>query len=275
MARMVPPVLSLAKAAARAMLLAAATTHAAPRRVVALNPCADALVLAIAAPGQIAALSALGHRADAASAPVAQVRRYPAIGDGAEAVLRARADVVVTTLGQAPATIAVLRRLGVRVLALPLPQSLAEVRAIIRATGAALGRGAAAETLVRNLDAAIGAAAPPAGARPVETLLLQAGGLTASAGTLPDDLMRAAGLANAAQRYGIRGWGVVSLERVVRAPPRLILAGDAGADRVLGHPVLHALPATIMRYPARLLQCGGPVVIDALRVLADARERAR
>lgn len=247
------------------------TRQGAPLRIVSVNPCIDAALMHVADPGQIAAISAYSHDPRASSIPLAQARRFAATDGSAEAIVALRPDIVLASGSLTPATSAALARLGVRKVELPLPQSIAESAAQMRAIGLAVGHPDRGDTLARAIEAA--ADARPAG--PALPALIWQGGLVPALGTLPDEMLRKGGFANRAADYGLRNWDNLPLERLVAQPPRVLLMplGQTRDDRVLGHPVLRELRARIAvrDFPERLLFCGGPTIIDALARLRAVR----
>ena len=52
------------------------------------------------------------------------------------------------------------------------------------------------------------------------------GGFVSGPGTLMDEMMRRAGLENAATRYGLTRTANLPLERVVADPPQILLSGE-------------------------------------------------
>src|SRR5688572_1563315 len=85
-----------------------------PKRVVSLNLCVDAILLAIAARTQIAALS--HHASDPERSTVAtQARTFVTTHESAEEVILLRPDLVLGTRHSGLSTRMALTRLGVRV----------------------------------------------------------------------------------------------------------------------------------------------------------------
>jgi iron complex transport system substrate-binding protein len=92
-------------------------------------------------------------------------------------------------------------------------------------------------------------------------------------------MLQRTGFSNVAARYGAE-WGNIPLEQLIVVPPQVLLAGEnrpdmpTWADRVLRHPALQTLEHRMVRaiFPDRLLYCGGPVLIEAARVLKRARD---
>ena len=97
-----------------------------------------------------------------------------------------------------------------------------------------------------------------------------------------DEMMRRAGLENAATRYGLRQSMNVPLEKVIADPPDVLLTGEpwpgapSWAQRVMSHPALSHVAGAMKRitFPERLLFCGGPVLIQTAAALAAARDLA-
>jgi iron complex transport system substrate-binding protein len=271
----------------RAALAAAAIplTAAAPRlpRVVSLNPCLDAILVRVADRSQIAALSHYSRDPDGSSI-LAIARTLPSTYETAEEVVALRPDLVLGSVHADRATQAALDRMGIRSERFDVPDTLAGSLAQVRRLGAVVGHPERGEALARSIEAAVAAAAPPPAERtsrpPLSALVFQPNGLAAGKGTLMDEILARAGLANAAGRYGVTRWGNVPLERLLADPPQLLLAGQAApdaptwADRVGSHPALQSLAGRMHRvvFPERLLYCGGPVLIETAAVLARARE---
>ncbi len=274
------PTRRAALVAGSAVLLEAATPGP-PERVVSLNPCLDAILLAVADRAQVAALS--HYARDPYSSTVAETARsLPFTYESAEEVMALRPDLVLASRHTAPATRAALQKFGVALELFDVPvtvaASLAQVDRVARLVGHP-DRGAA---LITRIRAALAAAAPPPGARPVSVLVFQPQGFAAGDETLIGELLRRTGFVNAAARYGLKSWGNVSLERLIADPPDLLLSGEVSpgaptwAERVVSHPALRALAGRMQRatFPERLLYCGGPSLIATAELLAQARRRA-
>jgi iron complex transport system substrate-binding protein len=196
-------------------------------------------------------------------------------------VIALRPDVVLTAAHSSPATRAALTRLGVRTELFKVPNSWVENQAQIRRIAEAVGHPQRGEALIAQVEAAIVRSAPRPGTRPITALVFQPQGFAAGHGTLVDDMMRRAGFVNVAQRYGLKKWGNVSLERLLDDPPEVLLAGQAApdaatfAEKILNHPALARIAPRMTRavFPERLLYCGGPGLIDTAAALATARRQ--
>jgi iron complex transport system substrate-binding protein len=249
-------------------------------RVVSLNPCTDAVLVNVADRGQILALS--HYARDAQQSTIAGVAKtYPITYESAEEVIALRPDVVLTAAHSSPATRAALKKLGIRAELFKVPNSWVENQAQIRRIAQAVGHPDRGEALIARVEAAMAKGAPRPGTRPITALVFQPNGFAAGHGTLVDEMMRRAGFVNVAQRYGLKKWGNVSLERLLDDPPEVLLAGQAApnattwAEHILNHPALASVGPRMRRavFPERLLYCGGPVLIQTAAVLATARRQ--
>lgn len=252
-----------------AFLTLAACT-AAPRQggIVSTNPCADA-ILARIAPERLAAISHYSHDPAATSLPLAVARRFPAVAGTAEEVIARHPDLVVSDIFAPAATREAYARAGLKVLTLDAPATIAASEAQVLAIAEAAGVPARGAALVRAMEAASPAIR---GDRP-SVLLFIAGDLANGGGTLLDDLLRRAGLRNAAADYGLAFTATLPIETIVAHPPAAILSDGDGRTADLRRRILaRSGAATVeMAFPRALMNCGGPTIIPALRRLTAIR----
>jgi iron complex transport system substrate-binding protein len=249
----------------------------APTRVVSLNPCVDTILVEIARREQIAALS-FRSRDPTHSVIVEVANTYPITYETAEEVVTLQPDLVLATKHSALATRNALKRVGVRVVMLDVPESIDSSFAQIRAVADVIGRPLQGEALIARLQRSIDAAR---GGSRVTALIFQPSGLAPGRDTLISELMSVVGLENVAERYGIKRWGIVGLEQLVANPPELLMSDDVPqgartwAERVVQHPALRSMQNQMTRapFPQRQFYCGGPVIEFALRTLVAAREK--
>ena len=138
----------MAAALSLAALAPAAAVAEGPARVVSMNLCTDELALLLAAPGQLVSVSylALDPRS---SAMVEEATAYPTNRGRAEEIYLLKPDLVLAGSFGGPA-VAMLHRLGVPVVEVAPPTSLAEARDAIAQVGAALGRSETAEAMIAS-----------------------------------------------------------------------------------------------------------------------------
>ncbi len=263
-----------ATAAALLWLLVPGAAAALPT-VVSINLCADQLVLALADRAQILAVGRLA--ADPAfSAMYREAAGIPAIRDTAEAVMRLAPDLVISGAHQQRKTNELLGRMGFRVVALPAPDDVEGVADLVVTVAGALGQGPRGDRLAAEVRAVFQPPERPTGA---SALVWRPNGFVSGRGTLSDAALVAAGLDNAAARAGIGSWGTMPLERVVTAPPDLLVLDDYTADKssraqaLLVHPALARLspPMRVGSVPTADWLCPGPwmqAAVLRLRTLA-------
>ncbi|MCL9998885.1 MAG: ABC transporter substrate-binding protein [Erythrobacter sp.] len=235
--------------------------------IVSLNPCLDAILVAIAPPAQVLALSHYSRDAASSSIPAATAARYGVTGGTAEEVIAARPDLVLASIFLPQSTRSALERAGLRVETFGSPTSIAESADQVRAVAALAGRGGEGEALAARIAAR---PARPSGP-PVDALLWQPGEIVAGEQTLVSELLREAGFASDAARRGLRQADRVSLESVLADPPQVLLvAGDAAGQR---HPLLagQLKGAHIAAFDPSLIYCGGPTILRARARLAEIR----
>lgn len=236
---------------------------AAPQRVLSLDLCMDWALTHYLPAARIAALSP-------------QYKRFPRPGradpwpghDGSlEQIVRLQPDLVLVGQYNALLLRERLRSLGLRVVVLPLPTTLAELEAHERRLLELLGGDPARATPA------------PAPRRPAadapRLLLLGANGIGTGRGTFEQRIIEQAGWRNYVEASGHVS---LDLERVASDPPEALLFGAAD-QRALAylfarHPVLSKrVPA-----PRRLSsddwrwQCPGPWTWDLIRQLQQWRD---
>lgn len=243
--------------------------------IVSLNPCTDAILAEVADPAQILAISAWSHDPASSSMDPAQARRFRATNGTVEEVLALRPDLIVGGTFTPPATRSAYARLGLRLEEVGIAATVEESFTQVRHVAALAGHPERGEALVARIIDALAKAAPPSGARPVQTVLWEPGGIVPGDDTLVADVMRRAGLANFTAGKGMKQADYLPLERLLADPPELVLtAGNPRAEenRLLGHPALARLQQTRREAvdPA-LLYCGGPTIIRAARRFAEVR----
>lgn len=253
-----------------------------PKRIVSINPCADALLMQLADKRQIASVSHYSHDKRATSISLTLARQYPATSGTAEEILEMRPDLVVAGSFVSIPTAKALERLGIPLVKLSIPQSVAESQQQISELAKIVGGQKRALRLNKKISVAF-ARAKPKDNKLVPALIWRSGGLVPGDGTLPDELLRRTGFENLSKSYGLKQWDILPLEHLVARPPRLLFSnggevqGSGPRDRMLSHPVLKRLShrITVTDYPARLLHCAGPTLIEAVTTLSAARRKLK
>ncbi len=248
-------------------LALAGAAEAAPRRVASLNLCTDELLLMLGDPRQIVSVTHLAQQ-PAETALWREGRRYRRNDGSLVSVAGLRPDLVLTMGGGARDRRRVAGRLGIRVLDLPYPQSLADIERSVRAVSAALGRPAAGQAALARIGR-LKAGRPGPG---TDTIWLGGGGRTVAAGSLAAQWMALAGFRQRAMT-GDR----VSLETLLLRPPAVILRSDyrqgqySGEQRWLSHPLARRVRgARTIATDGRAWTCMGPLLAAEIERLKGA-----
>jgi iron complex transport system substrate-binding protein len=170
----------------------------------------------------------------------------------AEAVLAQRPTLVVALVGTGPlAVVEQIESAGVPVLTAPEALSVGDAVARVRMLGAALGREAAADSVVRQMERELDAASAMRPETPPRALFVYARGaglvMTFGQETAADAVLRLAGAENAVT--GFEGSRPLTAEGVVSAAPEVIvipargLESVGGIDGLLQKPGLAQTPA--------------------------------
>ena len=249
-----------------------------PRRIVSLDLCTDQLLIELVDRARIAAVTHLA--ADPAVSAIPDKARGLAITRGAtEDVLRYDPDLILAGPFGVAASVDLLRRLGRRVVIVPLPQDLDGVRTAVRTVAAAADMEREGEAMIADFDRRLAKlAASSAQPRPT-AVIYQIGGSVSGPGSLADAALAAAGYRNMASDYRLTRGGQVPLESLLADPPDLIVL-SSGADEYrtaladnLRHPALRLLRQrrASIELPWRHWLCGTPHIVEAVERLVEAR----
>jgi iron complex transport system substrate-binding protein len=249
--------------------------NAPPGRVVSINLCTDQLAMMLAAPGQLVSVSYLAH--DPRYSPMADAA--PAYAPNralAEDVYLMDPDLVIANTFSNPATLSILRRLGVPVVTFDPAYSIADVRDRITQMGVVLHRQDAARTMIAAFDHDLAALASRAPAIRPLAALYYANSYTAGDRSLAGQILSLAGFDNAAVQAGLPQGGVFALEVLVLSNPDAVITGQrypatSRSEQVLDHPVLRALTENRMQghVTDRDWVCGTPHLVRAIDNLLD------
>lgn len=259
------------------LLAGSAALADAPQRVVSINLCTDQLAMLLAAPGQLISVSHLASD-PRSSVMVKEAQAYAANQALAEEVYLLNPDLVLAGTFSAGTTVSMLERLGIPVVKVPPPSSLADVREGMLATGRALQRDAQAEAMVRAFDAALAEVRVTGDAPRPTAATYAANGYAPGMNSLSGDIIQAAGFRHLARELGLADGGFVPLEALVLSAPDLVVIGEtypgnSRAEEILSHPALMHLQGGRETVEDRDWVCGLPSVIDAISRMRAAQSQ--
>lgn len=249
-----------------------ATQH--PQRVISINLCTDQLLLMLGEPEQIASVSHLALEPNS-SYMAAKAVGYPINHGKAEEILALKPDLIVAGLYTDRSLIALLKKLGYRVVQFPLSSNIEDIRSNIRRMAGLVGREVAGDRMIAAMDLRLERikrqhpAVRPRGA------FYQPNGYTGGINTLQHSALELAGWENIGATEGVVGYGAIDLERLVLAKPVQLFTSSyapgtqSRGQQLLHHPVLRRL--TRGREPVEVAYrywiCGGPMIADAVEIL--------
>jgi iron complex transport system substrate-binding protein len=249
-----------------------------PRRIVSLDLCTDQLLVELVDRARIAAVTHLAADPTVSAIPE-KARGIPVTRGAAEDVLGYDPDLILAGPFGVAASVDMLRRLGRRVVIVPLPQDLAGVRTAVRTVAAAAGAEREGEALIADFDRRLARLAAASTDPPPTAVIYQIGGTVSGPGSLADAALAAAGYRNRARDYRLTPGGQAPLEVLLADPPDLLVL-SSGADEYrtvladnLRHPALRLLrrQRPSIELPWRHWLCGTPHVVEAVERLAEAR----
>ena len=275
-----PAIGVIVAALSAAGLAPAAETVSKPQRIVSMNLCTDEMVLRLADRRNISSVTWQARDRD--NSNVADLARNVPINHGlAEEVLPLNPDLVLAGIYTTRATVALLKRAGMRVVDTDVPRRFEDVRQQYREIAAVLDEKERGERIIAEMDsnlAGLERDRPPVAPT---AIVLHGDHYTYGRGSMIDVVLTHAGLENVAVRLGIGEFGQVPLEIMAMNPVDVLILGSnrdgppALATELLRHPVLSRLSdhTRVVVIPNRLWNCGGPALVEAVeRLMRVAKE---
>lgn len=245
-----------------------------PQRVVSMNLCTDLLAMTLAAPGQLVSVSDLAR--DPLTSPMAiAAQGYPVNHAGAEEIYLLNPDLVLAGVYSDPATIGMLRRLGIEVAQIDIARQVSDVALRMAEVGALLGQEEATAEAIAGFEADLARLSDPAdGPR---AAFYYPNGYTLGTGTLSHDILGHSGFTHIAAETGRQFSGRLALELMVLADPALLITsspypGASRSETILEHPALRAVMAAGQATESGPdWICGTPHVLSAIVDLVTLR----
>jgi iron complex transport system substrate-binding protein len=247
-----------------------------------LNLCTDQILIRLVDASRIASLTFLSFERGATAPGYRSALGHVKANHGlAEEVLLLKPDLVVAGVYTAQPTVALLRRVGQRVVVFQPENSFEDMRANIRRMGEAVGEPRRAAQIISAFDAELAAltAQIPPGEAPVYADI----GVNywmAGKGTLYGAVVNAGGFRTVGDVMGFSGHRSVPLETLLQIKPALV-STDTQYDRppslsiqALHHPLLRRMAAEMptLSIPPRYTVCATPESLQAVHMLVDARK---
>jgi iron complex transport system substrate-binding protein len=278
------PMLCILSGIAAAVLSAAGIASAAdaapkskPQRIVSLSLCIDELVLRLADRPNVASVTWLSRAP--ANSNVAELSAQVPVNHGlAEEIIPLNPDLVLAGTYTTRTAVGLLKRTGIPLMELDVPNSIAGVRQQYRDIAAVLGERDNGERIVANMDARLARLAVAVPAARLRAIVLNPNGFTVGQKTLANEIMTRAGLDNVAGNLGIDYYHQFPLETVVTQGVEILIVSasrdgpPALAVEVLKHPVIAQMSdrVRVVVMPTRMWTCAGPAVVDAIELLMNA-----
>lgn len=249
----------------------------APRRIVSLNLCTDQLLAELVPPERIVGISTLGSD-PTLSATAAKLARFPKMKGSAEEVLALKPDLVIAGEYTTGASVELLRRLGQKVLVVPLATDFEGLRQTLRLMADAVGEPARGEVIIADFDERLRSARSLVPSRPT-AIAYQVNSLVSGPQSLVDAALEAAGYHNLARDLKLGPTGRLPLEQLIATPPDLIVLANAPNDfqTVLADNLRHPAFADLLRrrpnvhLPMPYWMCATPKLAEAVEILASMK----
>ena len=253
---------------------------ASPQRIVSINLCTDQLIMMLAEPSRIAAVSHLA-RNPAMSVLAGQAKRFPVTHGHAEEVYLLKPDLVLAGQYTSRQTLSLLRKLGIRVVEVPVATSFDGIVRNITIIGKVIGNTGRAAEIARFLKENLARIKTSPTAPRLLAALYFANGYSSGQGTLINAVTRRSGFDTLGQHMGFHGTRQMPLETLMLSQPDVLVLGlrnhrgEAKAYEIFRHPALRRLKESI---PVHLVQdaltiCGTPHTLKAMTALTEFRKR--
>lgn len=217
-----------------------------PQRIVSQTLGTDEILLAVCPSERVVALSDLAEDGNYSNA-VEEARRIPnRTIQGPEQILQFKPDLIFVASYSRAETVELLNASKAPVFRFANFDSIADIKSNIRMVGYATGTDAAAEKLIRQMDADLAAvrARIPKSDASVRVMSYDRLGYTAGSNTIFDDVVRSAGAVNVSAERGVKGFAKINSEKILEWQPDFLIAGAKPgneknvSDRLLESPAV-------------------------------------
>ena len=254
-------------------------------RVVSLNLCADAYLMAFAKPEQILGLTQQSSD-PTLSAFVEEASNFPVSGGRMANILEQQPDIIIINNYSPPPNKALMDRLGIRIVKLDAANSYQSARTEILQLGKAIHRLEAANAYLAQLDKELEDARHTKLTYMPSIINYQRRGIVVGETHILDDIIQLAGAQNLGRDTG-RTIGPMSLENLIRLQPDYVLsisendeqtlkAQDRGSE-ILSHPALQKMFSAERHIyiPQNLTVCAGATTPKAVAHLIETLQSSQ
>ena len=254
-------------------------------RVVSLNLCADAYLMAFAKPEQILGLTQQSSD-PTLSAFVEEASNFPVSGGRMANILEQQPDIIIINNYSPPPNKALMDRLGIKIVKLDAANSYQSARTEILQLGKAIHRLEAAKAYLAQLDKELEDARHTKLTYMPSIINYQRSGIVVGETHILDDIIQLAGAQNLGRDTG-RTIGPMSLENLIRLKPDYVLsisendeqtlkAQDRGSE-ILSHPALQKMFSAERHIyiPQNLTVCAGATTPKAVAHLIETLQSSQ
>lgn len=254
-------------------------------RVVSLNLCADAYLMAFAKPEQILGLTQQSSD-PTLSAFVEEASNFPVSGGRMSNIIEQHPDIIIINNYSPPPNKALIDRLGIKIVKLDAANSYQTARTEILQLGKAIHRLEAAKAYLAQLDKELEDARHTELTYMPSIINYQRRGIVVGETHILDDIIQLAGAQNLGRDTG-RTIGPMSLENLIRLQPDYVLsisendeqtlkAQDRGSE-ILSHPALQKMFSAERHIyiPQNLTVCAGATTPKAVAHLIETLQSSQ
>ena len=254
-------------------------------RVVSLNLCADAYLMAFAKPEQILGLTQQSSD-PTLSAFVVEASNFPVSGGRMANILEQQPDIIIINNYSPPPNKALMDRLGIKIVKLDAANSYQSARTEILQLGKAIHRLEAAKAYLSQLDKELEDARHTELTYMPSIINYQRRGIVVGETHILDDIIQLAGAQNLGRDTG-RTIGPMSLENLIRLQPDYVLSisendeqtlksQDRGSE-ILSHPALQKMFSAERHIyiPQNLTVCAGATTPKAVAHLIETLQSSQ
>ncbi len=250
-----------------------------PERIVSINLCTDQLLMLLADRDRIISVSYLATKKDT-SAMIREATGITKNHGRAEEIMLMKPDLILAGSFTSHPTVFLLKKLGYRIVEVPVIRNLDDIRQNIKTVAEAIGEPQRGIKMIANFDDRLSALqASPTTKKPI-AVFYRENSYTTGGHTLANAILDTAGMLNLAKQLGISGSGHLPLETLLTHPSDILILGRKRSQKgsvaaaAFDHPAFKKLAesrlAITIHNPYWI--CGTPFVLDAIEHLVTVKK---